>query len=226
MSLTSFPSMVLSTRRLPSLLQGPGEPGSPALGSTMKALRLPIRVSTVAYWFASAAHVILRLSCSLAALPGVAEASPGPGPLFRRRPQAPAQFTWTRMGSLRSSDDPSCAFAPLHDPGRTDMPSPTSSVMLVLPPLDGRRRLQRLLISGLTRSFSTRCHTLHACRCRIRARLASGWPARPLPRGSRTPWTATRGFSSCSRSSSSPALLTQPSFETLARRKRRARSSG
>ena len=31
----------------------------PALGGTMKALRLPIRVSMVAYWFASAAHVIL-----------------------------------------------------------------------------------------------------------------------------------------------------------------------
>jgi hypothetical protein len=166
--------MVLSTRRLPSLLQGPGEPGSPALGSTMKALRLPIRVSTVTYWFASAAHVILRLSCSLAALPGVAEASPGPGPLFRRRPQAPARFTWTRMGSLRSSGDPSCAFAPLHDPGRTNTPSPTSSVVSVLPPLDGRRRLRRFLISGLARSFSTplpyasRMSLPHTCKARFR----------------------------------------------------------
>src|SRR3981081_2389412 len=31
-----------------------------------------------------------------------------------------------------------------------------------------------LAISGLTRSFSTCCHTLHAWRCRTRARLASG----------------------------------------------------
>ena len=119
-----FPSMALSTRRLPSLLQGPGEPGSPALGSTMKALRLPIRVSTVTYWFAPAAHAILRLSCSLAALPGAAEVSPGPGLSFHRRPQAPAHFTWTRMGSLRSPGDPSRASAPLLDPGRTNVSSP------------------------------------------------------------------------------------------------------
>jgi hypothetical protein len=41
-----------------------------------------------------------------------------------------------------------------------------------------------------------------------RARLASGWPARPLPGGSRTLWIATRGFSSYRRSSPPPALLT------------------
>jgi hypothetical protein len=70
------------------------------------------------------------------------------------------------------------------------------SVTSMLPPLVGRRRLQRYLISRLPRSFGTCCHTLHAWRCRTRARLASGWPAGPLPGGSRTHWTATRGFSS------------------------------
>jgi len=59
-------------------------------------------------------------------------------------------------------------------------------------------------ISGLTRSFGTCCHTLHAWRCRTRARLASGWRAAPLPGGSRTLWTATKGFSSLSRPSSFP----------------------
>src|SRR6266568_6934045 len=38
----------------------------PALSGTMKALRLPTRLSPVAYWFAPAAHTILRCSCSLA----------------------------------------------------------------------------------------------------------------------------------------------------------------
>jgi len=62
------------------------------------------------------------------------------------------------------------------------------------------------------RSFGTCCHTLHGWRCHHRARLASGWPAEPLPGGSRTLWIAARGFSSCRRSSSSPALLTQQRF--------------
>src|SRR6202035_4780623 len=58
------PPLALSTRRLPSLLQGPGEPGSPALGSTTKALRLPIRASAVTYGFVSAVHPIPPASCS------------------------------------------------------------------------------------------------------------------------------------------------------------------
>jgi hypothetical protein len=33
-------------------------------------------------------------------------------------------FVWTRVGSLRSPGDPSRAFAPLLDPGRTDVSSP------------------------------------------------------------------------------------------------------
>jgi hypothetical protein len=47
--LPCFPAMAPSTRRLPFLLRGPGEPSSPALSGTTKALRLPIRVSMVAY---------------------------------------------------------------------------------------------------------------------------------------------------------------------------------
>ena len=125
-------------------------------------------------------------------------------------------LAWTRMGSLRSSGDPSRAFAAFQDPGRTDASSPLT-VTSMLPPLSGRRRLRRWLISGLTRSFGTCCHTLHAWRCRTRARLASGRPAGPLPGGSRTLWIATRGFSSFLRSSSSPALLTLMGFASLYR---------
>ena len=66
------------------------------------------------------------------------------------------------------------------------------------------------MISGLTRSFDTCYRTLHAWRGRTRARLASDWRAAPLPGGRRTLWTATKGFSSLSRPSSFPALLTLP----------------
>jgi hypothetical protein len=187
--------MVLLMRRLPSLLQGPGEPGSPALGSTMKALRLPTRVSMVAYWFASTAHDLPPHSCS----PQRSRKNRG---LFQARgacsagaPTWPAPFTWTQMGPLRSSGDPSCASAPFQDPGRADAASPLAATSM-LPPLSGQRRPRRWLISGLTRSFGTRCRTLHAWRCRTRARLASGRPAEPLPQGSRTLWIATKGFSS------------------------------
>src|SRR5258708_1159764 len=65
------------------------------------------------------------------------------------------------MGSLRSPGHPSCPSAPFQDPGRTNLSSPLSDPS-VLPPLGGRRRLRQCLISGLTRSFGTRCHTLHA----------------------------------------------------------------
>ena len=33
-------------------------------------------------------------------------------------------LAWTQVGYLRSPGDPSYAFAPLLDPGRTDVPSP------------------------------------------------------------------------------------------------------
>ena len=67
------------------------------------------------------------------------------------------------------------------------------------------------------RSFSTCCPTLRVSRCRSHARLASGWPARPLPGGSRTRWTAARGFSSCPRPSPSHALLTLAQYASLLR---------
>src|SRR5438105_407527 len=48
----------------------------------------------------------------------------------------------------------------------------------VLPPLVGRRRLQQWLISGLTRSFSTRCRTLHAgIAAHVQGSLPAGWLA-------------------------------------------------
>ena len=120
-------------------------------------------------------------------------------------------YAWTRMGSLRSSDDPSCASAPLQDPGRTNVPSPIS-VTLMLPPLDGRRRLRQCDFGANTQlwhplPYASRVALPHTCKARLRL---AGWP---WSRGNRTHWIASRGFSSYSQSSSSPALLTQPSCE-------------
>jgi hypothetical protein len=145
----------------------------PALRGTMKALRLPTRASAVAYLFRfyrprDSSWFRVRRSA-----PARSEVSSGPGPLVAPDAQLPANRAWARMGSLRSSGNPSRAFAPFQDPGRTDVSSPLTATP-VLPPRSGRRRLRHWLISGLARSFGTCCHTLHACRCRTRPRLASG----------------------------------------------------
>jgi hypothetical protein len=190
----------------------------PALSGTMKALRLPTGIRARLFGFASAAHGYLLVRVRRSA-PGRTEVLFQARALGQPVPIGPARHTWTQMGSLRSSGDPSCAFAPLRDPGRVDVPSPLS-VTSVLPPLGRRRRLRQWLISGLTRSFGTRCPTLHAWRCRTRARLASGWLAGLCRVGGRTHWIATKGFSSLSRSSSSPAILTLPTCFFSRRRRR------
>ena len=49
---------------------------------------------------------------------------------------------------------------------------------------------------GLPRRFVTCCLRFTTRVAARHARLASGWPASPLPDGSRTRWVATRGFRS------------------------------
>ena len=49
---------------------------------------------------------------------------------------------------------------------------------------------------GLPRRFITCCLRFTTHVAARHARLASGWPASPLPGGSRTRWVATRGFRS------------------------------
>jgi len=123
----------------------------PAVTGTMKALRLPICVSMVTYWFASTAHAILLL-CVRRSAPEELKVPSRPGPWVPAA-RISGCFVWTPMGSLRSSGDPSRAFAPLQDPGRTDVASPLATTSM-LPPLGRRRRLRRHLISGLTHAAS------------------------------------------------------------------------
>jgi len=72
---------------------------------------------------------------AFAALPCRRRTWHGPGQMFSRLPKCRLALVWTWTGSLRFPGDPSCAFAPLQDPGRTDDPSPLA-VSSVLPPLE------------------------------------------------------------------------------------------
>ena len=167
----------LSPRDAPLPSFGSRRARFPALSGTTKALRLPIRLSAVTHWFASAAHPILPLRVRHSA-PGRLEDPSRPGLWVGRPPAFPASLVWTRMGSLRSSGDPSRAFAPFHDPGRTDVPSPLT-VTSMLPPLPIRQRLRHWLISGLTPAASAPRCLRFALRVATRAQgsLPAGWLA-------------------------------------------------
>jgi hypothetical protein len=172
----------------------------------MRALRLPIRASATAYWFAAAVRGFLLFRVRRSA-PDRLEVPSRPGPCCAGCPHS-------RLSSVdangisqvfrRSIPCLCCVPRP-----RSNRRALAVTVTPMLPPLCAQRRLRTMADFGAHwRSFGTCCPTLHASRCRSHARLASGWPARPLPRGSRTLWTATRGFSLYRRSSPSPALLT------------------
>ncbi len=102
---------------------------------------------------------------------------PGPGnwvPAAR----SSGYFTWTPVGSLRSPGDPSCAFAPLLDPGRTDVPLPWRSHRCC-PRLLSQRRLRTMRISGLAHAASAPALLRFAFRVAIHAQgwLPPGWLA-------------------------------------------------
>ena len=138
----------------------------------MKALRLPNRVSMVAYLFRFHCPRVTSWVRARRGAPETLEVGSRPGLLFSRPPQSPgSSITWTRMGPLRSSGDPSRAFAPFQDPGRANVSSPVPDT-LMLPLLPIQRRPRRYLISGLTCSFSTR------------SPYASGVALPPHPQGS------------------------------------------
>ena len=153
---------------------GPGEPSSPLSAvlrrrydfpsayprSLIGSLPLPTRSSSVR----------VRLGA-----PGRSEVSfQARALLCAGHPNLRLARAWTRMGSLRSSGDPSCAFAPFQDPGRTDVPSPLA-VTSMLPPLSGQRRLRRWLISGLTRELRHLLSYASRFRCRhVQSSLPAG----------------------------------------------------
>ena len=89
---------------------------------------------------------------SAAALPEGRRSLPSQG-LAVPVAQLPGSRPWTRMGSLRSSGDPSRAFAPFLDPGRIGVPSPWRS-RRCCPRFTHSEGFGRWLISGLTGAAS------------------------------------------------------------------------
>src|ERR1700719_397258 len=174
----------------------------------MRALRLPKRASAFAYWFASAVHGSLLFGVRRSA-PGRPEVPPEPGPCCTGCPTS-------RLSSVDANGISQVFRRSI--PCLCSVPRPRSNrralamaVTSMLPPLYAQRRLRALADFGADwRSFGTCCPTLRVSHCCSHARLASGWPARPLPGGSRTLWIAACGFSSYRRSSPPPALLTLP----------------
>jgi len=166
--------MVLCARRLPSLVRVPASPVPRCHryygGATTSHPRISGRLLV-----SLPPPTRSLLLCVRRGAPGRPEVPSRPGPFGCRLPVVPASYARTRMGSLRSSGDPSCAFAPLQDPGRTDVASPLTATSM-LPPLGRRRRLRRRLISGLIRSFGTRSPTLHAdVAVHVQGSLPVGW---------------------------------------------------
>jgi hypothetical protein len=136
----------------------------------MKALRRPTRVSAVTYFVRFRRPHDPPVFVSAVALLEELEVPSWPGrwvPVAR----SAGRFTWTPVGYLRSPGDPSCAFAPLLDPGRTDVPLPWRSHRYC-PRFVRQRRLRTMRISGLTHAASAPVSCCHS-----RARLASGWLA-------------------------------------------------
>src|SRR5216684_3850917 len=204
----SMPPPVFPTQRfsphgasLPSF--GSWQAQFPALSGTMKALRLPTRASTVAHWFAPAAHAIPPHSCS---------------PWRSRKVGGPFQ-----AGGFDCTGCPKLRFSHVDANGMSQVfrrsflclcsaPGPRSnrrvlamSVTSMPPPLVGRRRLRQGLISGLTRSFGTCCHTLHAdVAAHVQGLLPAGWLAfagwasNPLDRYQRFQLVLTIIHPSCS----------------------------
>src|SRR6266851_3105260 len=166
----------------------------PALGGTMKALRLPIRVSMAAYWFASTAHGYLLVRVRRSA-PGRSEVLFQAGALGQPVPDLSGSLYVDAIGTsqvfrrslpvplLRSGTpvEPTC---PRHTGHVDAAPAGWTAKASAKSDFGANTQLRHPL------PYASRG------RCRTRARLASGWPARPLPGGSRTHWIAASGFSS------------------------------
>ena len=147
----------------------------------MRALRLLIGASAVTYLFRcrrprDPSYICVRYgsrdAVALRAGRGAHQASG----LGCRQPGVSGSFTWTPIGSLRSPGDPSCAFAPLLDPGRTDVPLPWRSHRCC-PRWMEDEGFNNEAFGAHSRSFSTRSPTLRASSRDSHARLTSGWLA-------------------------------------------------
>ena len=168
----------------------------PAVISNMKALRLPAAHPRSLICFASGVHADLRVRARLTALPDRRRIGKGQGHWSAGDPIA-GVLSRGRKRDLSGSQ----AIHPMPLP-RSKTPAGSTSprqsaVSPMLPPPTRRRRLQRGNDIEATAGLQHLLPTLHEWRrrhpCKARFRLAGS----PLPGGSRTLWTAMKGFRSC-----------------------------
>ena len=163
----------LSSRGAPFPRAGPGEPSSPRSAVLWRRYDFPPTHPRSLICFASGVRAILRSSCS----PWRRSRMIG-GPIRARafgQPAAhlPAHSHWTQAGSRRFPGDPSHAFAPVQDPGRTDDPHPDGVVDAA--PAQPTAKAPAIIISRLLTRLQHLLPTLHDGRrrtpCKARFRL-------------------------------------------------------
>jgi len=161
---------------------GPGEARFPALVGTMKALRLPIRLSPVAYFVRFRSPHDLSSLCVRRSAPGRAEVPPRPGLGCAGGPQC-------RL--LRADTNGFSQVFRRSFPCLCSAPGPRSNRrgLAIDDHIDAAPAGWTAKASAMS-DFGANTQLRHPLtyasrgRCRTRARLASGWSAKPLPGGS------------------------------------------
>ena len=191
---------------LPFPRPGPAERGSPTLPVLWRRYDFPPAHPRSLIGFASGAHAVLPRFVSRRGAPEPPEGAAQAGVRCSAGDPLPAaphvdvsgisQVSWQSIPCLCPGLRPRPNRQPL-----------ALAVLSMLPPHPTRRRLRRLHDFEATAGLRHPLPTLHERRCRrpckARFRLA-GWP---LPGGSRTLWTPTKGFYPLHRMSSFPWLI-------------------
>jgi hypothetical protein len=155
---------------------GPGEPSSPPSAVLCRRYDFLFTHPRSLICFACGVHADLLGSC-LASSRSRQDGGcpPGRGVCSAGYPM-PACSHVGAMGSRRFPGDPSCAFAPLQDPGRTTDPSPWR-YRRCCPRTTHSEGFSASIISRLLRGFGTCCLRFTTGVAARHARLASGWLA-------------------------------------------------
>ncbi len=171
--LPCFPATALIPWRPPSLARVPASPVPRGQryyeGATTSRLRIPGRLSVSLPESVRSSALRARLGGA----PGWLEDPSGPGHLVSRPPICRHALTRTQAGSHRFPGDPSHAFAPVQDPGRTDDPHPDGVVDAA--PAQPTAKAPAIIISRLLTRLQHLLPTLHDGRrrtpCKARFRL-------------------------------------------------------
>ena len=146
----------------------------PALGGTMKALRLPTRASTDTHWFCARSPRDPSSFVFAVALPEGRRSLPGLALCWCRRP---ISGLLSRGREWDLSGLQAILPVPLLRSGTPVEPTCPRHVGHVdVAPAGWTAKASANLISGLTRSFGTCCHTLHAViAAHVQGLLPAGW---------------------------------------------------